>query len=89
MGYIPDPTMEAVRYPPPPSNTRAKDGVTAVFAGTPSYGRLTSASVDFIKKSILPGDQLIVDFVPIIGDLAQTGPSKGGRYATNDCVWER
>ena len=76
VGYVPDPTIGSVRYPPPPSTDRAKDGVTAntLISGV-LYGQLSSVSVDFIKKGILPGDQLVVDLVPIVSDRANSGTS--------------
>lgn len=88
LGYVPDPTIGALRLPPPPSTERAKDGSTinvAIPGGT-NYGQLTSVSVDFIKKGILPGDILVVDFQPITSDLANAGPSIAGLALTTFIV---
>jgi hypothetical protein len=69
--FLPDPSGFAVRYPPPPETSGAKDGVIAqvTIAGN-LYGKLTSASVDFLRKGILPGDLLYVDFIPITSNRA-------------------
>jgi hypothetical protein len=79
VSFLPDPTISTVKYPPPPTTERAKDGFTiSVSFGGTVCGKLMSSSVDFIKKGILPGDKLFVDFVPITGTKAQAGPNIPG-----------
>lgn len=83
LGYYPDPTVSTLRYPPPPSTLRAKDGTTTNDMVGGVFG---SVSVDFIKKGILPGDELTVDFVPVIGDIALTAANIVGLALTTFVV---
>lgn len=67
--FFPDPTLGAVRIPAPPTTSMPKDGSST--GGTTNF---TSASQDFILSAIIPGDQLVIRFVPIIGMVALTDP---------------
>ena len=68
VSYFPDPTINTPVYPPPPDTEGAIDGVAT---GDTAHGILTSVSVDFLAKGIRPGDQLYLDYVPIISDRQQ------------------
>lgn len=81
--YVADPTIGTLKYPPPPTTERAKDAVTTTLG---NYGVLSTTSVDFIKKGILPGDEVIVDFVPIVSDYANAGPTIVGIALTTFIV---
>lgn len=65
--FIPDPTLNYQRIPALPSETKPKDG--ALAADT-----LTSALSDFVKRGIQPGDLLVIDYQPLIGDVALADP---------------
>lgn len=61
--FLPDPTVDSTRVPAYPSTSLPKDGVST---GT----SFTSASQNFILSGRVPGDELLVRYVPIIGSLA-------------------
>jgi hypothetical protein len=67
--FLPDPTVGTQRIPALPSGDKPKDGVTDSLDNT-----LTSNAVDFLKKGIQPGDELTIDFVPLIGVVALPDP---------------
>lgn len=67
--FLPDPTVNAQRIPSLPSGAKPMDAITDSLGNT-----LTSASVNFLNKGIQPGDQLIIDFVPLTGTIALTDP---------------
>lgn len=83
LAYYPDPTVDTLRYPPPPSTLRVKDATTT---NDMVGGVMESLSVDFIKKGILPGDELTVDFAPVVGDIALTDPNIIGLALTTMVV---
>ncbi len=58
--YFPDPTLDAVRVPAAPSTSLPKDGQSTGGSNT-----FTSASQDFILGGTVPGDELIIKYVPI------------------------
>jgi hypothetical protein len=60
--YGSSPTNDAQLIPALPNGTKPMDGSTA-----PGGNTLTSLSQDFIKSRIEPGDELVIDFVPIVG----------------------
>lgn len=65
--YIPDPTLNYQRIPALPSETKPKDG--SITGST-----LTSATSDFVKRGIQPGDLLVIDYQPLIGTTALADP---------------
>lgn len=65
--YLPDPTLDYQRIPALPSETKPKD---AALSGT----GLTSVSLDFIKRGIVAGDELIVDYQPLLGSVVLADP---------------
>lgn len=69
--YFPDPTLNAVRIPAPPSSTRPKDGTN------PTTTTFTSASQDFILSSVVRGDLLFVKYRPILGTTVLADPVPG------------
>lgn len=69
--FFPDPTLNAVRIPPPPTSVRPKDG-SSVNASL--VGQLSSASQDFILSNVVRGDLLLLKYVPIIGTVALPDP---------------
>ena len=77
LNYFPDPTVEAQRIPPLPSGTKPKDGDT-----TASSVRLTSASTDFVKKGVQPGDTLVIDYKPITGTVNLPDPIPNLQFQT-------
>jgi hypothetical protein len=62
--YKPDPSMVSTLIPPAPYGTLPKDG-NAVASSD-----VLSASYDFIKKKIRAGDQVVVEFKPLVGTVA-------------------
>lgn len=83
--FKPDPTMQALIYPPAPSTARSKDGVTTNFQEVGTFiprGKIESIGVDFLKKGIRAGDTLFVDFIPIVGDKAVADPQPGLNFKT-------
>jgi len=69
--YKPDPTNEVQKIPGLPNGVKPTDGVVPGGAGSTFF---TSASIDFVKKGILPGDQLVVDYIPLRGTVALADP---------------
>jgi hypothetical protein len=67
--FLPDPTLDAVRIPAAPSTSLPKDGSSAFLDN-----HFTSLSQDFILSGIVPGDVLVVKFVPIIGTVILPDP---------------
>ncbi len=65
--FIPDPTLNYQRIPALPSETKPKDG--AITGST-----LTSASADFVKRGIQPGDLLVIDYQPLEGTVVLADP---------------
>lgn len=72
VNFIPDPTLIYQRIPSLPSGVKPMDGVSASGPNT-----LTSASSDFIKKGIMVGDLLSIDFIPLVGTVALADPVVG------------
>lgn len=68
--YKPDPTNDIQKVPGLPTGIKPIDGVVA---GAPT-AFFTSASTDFVKKAILPGDLLTVDYVPLRGTVSLADP---------------
>ncbi len=71
--YLPDPSNSSQRVPALPSGTKPKDGQALSFSQWRAGGA-TSGSVDFIAQGILPGDQLVIDYVPLIGTAVLADP---------------
>jgi hypothetical protein len=72
VNFKPEPTLGHQRIPALPNAEKPEDGQSVGMAST-----FTSSSSDFIRKGIRPGDQLIIDFVPVMGtvNLADPVPS--------------
>lgn len=59
--YYPDPTIEAQHIPALPAGQKPHDGTSDATG-------LFSLSTDFISKQVKPGiDQLVIDYIPIVG----------------------
>lgn len=58
--YFPDPTLDSIRIPAPPSTSLPKDGQS-----TGGLNTFTSMSQDFILDGTVPGDSLVIKYVPI------------------------
>ncbi len=58
LSFVPDPTLNYQRIPALPSETKPKDASVATAT-------LTSATADFVKRGILPGDLLTIDYEPL------------------------
>jgi hypothetical protein len=65
--FIPDPTLNYQRIPALPSETKPKDGAT-------TGSTFTSATADFVKRGIQPGDLLVIDYQPLAGSVALADP---------------
>jgi hypothetical protein len=76
LNFFPDPTNSYQAIPPLPSGAKPLDGATG-GALPSSPATFQSLSTDFIAKSIQPGDQLTVDFVPLTGTVVLTDPVAG------------
>lgn len=70
--YLPDPTLSAQVVPPLPSNSKSNDG-SATIGGFV----LTAASQNFLQTGIAPGDELVIDYVPLTGTVALLDPVPG------------
>lgn len=62
--YQPDPAYSTVVIPAAPSGSKPKEG--SVVAASTTF----SASMDFVKKRIRPGDVVVVDYKPLVGTVA-------------------
>jgi len=60
--YFPDPTLDSTRIPAAPSTSLPKDGQS-----TGGSNVFTSSAQDFVLSGIVPGDELVIKYVPIIG----------------------
>lgn len=67
--YFPDPTLDAIRIPAPPVTTLPKDGQS-----TGGGSAFNSVSQDFILSGIVPGDELVIKYVPITGTSVLADP---------------
>lgn len=68
LNFKPDPGNDIQKIPGLPSGVKPVDGVT-------SFSTLfASNSVDFIRKGILPGDELSIDYIPLRGTVALADP---------------
>jgi hypothetical protein len=63
--FVPDPQLQAVRIPAPPSTQAPKDG-----ASTTGTGIFQSATGQFVSRMVQPGDELRLSFEPLIGTVA-------------------
>ena len=84
LNFLPDPTLTYQRIPALPSGDQPGDGEIA--SSTP---RLTSASSDFIRSGIKPGDILEVTTIPIegteiLGDPVTDLPGKTFIFSLDD-----
>lgn len=70
--FLPDPTLATVRIPPPPGGTTPKDGSATGAALT-----FTSASQDFIRSGIRAGDELVINYIPLLGTALMADPVIG------------
>jgi hypothetical protein len=70
--FIPDPTLTYQRIPALPGGVKPIDGVV-----DGAHNSLSSASSDFIKKGIMPGDLAVIDFIPLVGTAALSDPVTG------------
>jgi hypothetical protein len=69
VNFKPDPTLGRTLLPALPNGSKPEDGVS-----TGSTVLFASASTDFVLKGVRPGDELVVDFVPILGSVALADP---------------
>lgn len=60
--FFPDPTLDSTRIPASPSTVLPKDGQSTGGGNT-----FTSISQDFILSGVVPGDVLVIKYVPIAG----------------------
>lgn len=67
LNFVPDPTLNYQRIPALPSEAKPKDGSV-------SGPTITSAAADFIKRGIVPGDLLTVDYQPLTGTTVLADP---------------
>lgn len=67
--FFPDPTLDAVRVPAAPSTVLPKDGTSSGGGNV-----FTSLSQDFILSGVVPGDELIIKYVPIVGSVVLSDP---------------
>ena len=70
--FFPDPTLAAVRIPAAPSTVLPKDGVSTGLGIS-----FSSASQDFVLSGIVPGDELVIRYVPIAGSVVLSDPVAG------------
>lgn len=70
--FLPDPSVERQLLPPLPSDIKSNDGQS-----TQGGSVLTSLSQDFLQSGVLPGDILVVDYIPLAGDLLLSDPIVG------------
>jgi hypothetical protein len=73
LNFFPDPTNSYQAIPPLPNGVKPLDGTTGGALPT-SPATFQSLSTDFIAKSIQPGDQLSIDFVPLTGTVVLADP---------------
>lgn len=71
LNFKPDPTNDIQKIPGLPNGVKPTDGDVAGGIGS---AIMTSASIDFVKKGILPGDELVIDYVPLRGSVALADP---------------
>ncbi len=71
LNYFPDPTSNYQRIPSLPNGSKPLDGETG---GSLPANVLQSLSTDFVAEGIQPGDQLSIDFIPLVGTVALTDP---------------
>jgi hypothetical protein len=67
--FLPDPTLDYQRIPAQPGGSVPKDGSSATAGIT-----LTSASQDFVRSGIQPGDRLVIENIPISGTTVLPDP---------------
>jgi hypothetical protein len=67
--YFPDPTLDSLKIPAAPSTVLPKDGQSTGGGTT-----FSSISQDFILSGIVPGDELVIKYVPIAGTVALADP---------------
>jgi hypothetical protein len=76
LNFKPDPGNDIQKVPGLPSGVKPTDGVVSsstVFA---------SASTDFVRKGILPGDELVIDYIPLRGTVVLADPVPNLALAT-------
>lgn len=70
--FFPDPTLARTLIPAAPGGDKPKDGYGD---GTTGFNTtFTSPSQDFILTGIKPGDELIIDYIPITGTAVLPDP---------------
>lgn len=73
--FIPDLNTSAQKIPALPDGETPKDGVLALV--DTSHFSVTSVGTDFVAKEILPGDKVVLDYLPLIGSVALADPVAG------------
>lgn len=62
--FLPDPTLSTQKIPALPSGTKPIDG-----SATNGSALFTSAGQDFLRSGIRSGDELVIDYMPLAGDI--------------------
>lgn len=77
--FLPDPTLNYQIIPPLPSDNKSNDGETKEDA--PDQYTFKSASQDFLLSGVSVDDLLVIDYVPLRGNIDHTGPVVTGLSA--------
>jgi hypothetical protein len=80
LNFIPDPMNNYLFIPQPPNGTKPLDGFTG--PSLPGSNYFQSASTNFVTAGVLPGDFLILDYIPLVGS-AITAPGTTSGYIEN------
>lgn len=67
--FMPDPTLSRQVIPALPNGTKPKDGAIYAF-GVDDKAVMDSASIDFVRYGVRPGDTLVIDYQPVRGTVA-------------------
>ena len=67
--FFPDPALSTQLLPPLPSDNKSNDG-----SATAGGFIFTSLSQDFLQSGIEPGDELVIDYVPLAGTVMVPDP---------------
>jgi len=70
LNYIPDPKLNTQKVPALPNGVKPVNGVV-------SGADFSSADNDFVSKGIRVGDELVIDYQPVVGSVTLTDPVLG------------